>query len=106
MTRLEFPGGEFIVTYQEIPAGSPVRLRLAARDVSLTLEHQSGTSILNILPVTVDEIMQEDEAQVIVRLLAGNVPMLARITRKSAHDLGLQQEMSLFAQIKSIALLA
>ena len=105
LTRLEFAGGQFIMARQPIAVGSPVRLRLAARDVSLTLQRQSGTSILNILPVTVDEISLDDEAQVTVRVLAGGVPILARITRKSALELALQPGMEVFAQAKGIALL-
>lgn len=105
LTRLEFPGGRLTLSRQPVPVGSPVRLRLAARDVSLTLEHQQGTSILNILPVTVDDISLDDSAQVTVRLLAGGIPLLARITRKSASDMGLQPGMQVFAQIKGIALL-
>lgn len=105
LTRLAFPGGQLVLSRQAVATGSPVRLRLAARDVSLTLERQSGTSILNILPVVVDGISLDDEAQVTVRLLAGGVPVLARVTRKSAHELGLQTGMSLYAQVKGIALL-
>ena len=105
LTRLEFAGGQFIMSRQPVAVGSPVRLRLAARDVSLTLQRQSGTSILNILPVTVDEISLDDEAQVTVRVLAGGVPILARITRKSALELALQPGMEVFAQAKGIALL-
>lgn len=105
LTRLEFAGGQFIMARQPIAVGSPVRLRLAARDVSLTLQRQSGTSILNILPVTVDEISLDDEAQVTVRVLAGGVPILARITRKSALELALQPGLEVFAQAKGIALL-
>lgn len=105
LTRLKFAGGQFIMARQPIAVGSPVRLRLAARDVSLTLQRQSGTSILNILPVTVDEISLDDEAQVTVRVLAGGVPILARITRKSALELALQPGLEVFAQAKGIALL-
>ena len=105
LTRLDFAGGQFTMARQPIAVGSPVRLRLAARDVSLTLQRQSGTSILNILPVTVDEISLDDDAQVTVRVLAGSVPILARITRKSALELGLQPGMEIFAQAKGIALL-
>jgi molybdate transport system ATP-binding protein len=105
LTRLAFAGGELLLARQPVSAGSPVRLRLAARDVSLTLLRQSGTSILNILPATVDGISLSDEAQVTVRLMAGGVPLLARVTRKSAADLGLQPGMEVFAQVKSIALL-
>ncbi|MBT8046938.1 MAG: molybdenum ABC transporter ATP-binding protein [Xanthomonadales bacterium] len=106
LTHLDFPGGKITMTRLDLPGGSPVRLRLAARDVSLTLERQSGTSILNILPVTVDSMKTLKNAQVNVRLMAGGVPLLARITRKSCEELGLEKGKPLFAQIKSIALLA
>jgi molybdate transport system ATP-binding protein len=105
LTRLEFAGGQLTLGRLPLAAGSPVRLRLAARDVSLTLERQTGTSILNILPVTVDGISLNDEAQVTVRLLAGEVPLLARVSRRSARDLGLQPGMPVFAQVKGVALL-
>ena len=90
LTYLEFAGGQVTVPREDLGEGSQARLKLAARDVSLTLEHQSGTSILNILPAVIDEITDEDSAQVTVRLLAGDAPVLARITRKSAVDLALK----------------
>ena len=105
LTYLEFAGGQVTVPREDLGEGSQVRLKLAARDVSLTLEHQSGTSILNILPAVIDKITDEDSAQVTVRLLAGDAPVLARITRKSAIDLALQAGKSVYAQIKSVALL-
>jgi molybdate transport system ATP-binding protein len=74
--------------------------------VSLTLEQQTGTSILNIIPVTVDDLTTDGDSQVTVRLLAGDVPMLARITRRSAVELGLKAGKPVFAQVKSIALLS
>ena len=105
LTHLDFAGGQLTMARQSIAVGSPVRLRIAARDVSLTLRRQSGTSILNILPVTVDEISLDDDAQVTIRVLAQDVPLLARITRKSALELGLQPGLEVFAQVKGIALL-
>jgi molybdate transport system ATP-binding protein len=105
LTYLEFAGGRVSVPREDLQVGSEVRLKLAARDVSLTLEHQSGTSILNILPAVIDEISDEDSAQVTARLLAGDAPVLARITRKSAVDLALKPGKSVYAQIKSVALL-
>jgi molybdate transport system ATP-binding protein len=105
LTQLDFAGGQITVTREDIRPGEQVRLRLAARDVSLTLEHQSDTSILNIFPAVVNEITREDSAMVTVRLLAGGVPVLARITRKSAVELKLEIGKSVFAQVKSVALL-
>ena len=106
LTHLDFPGGRFTVTRKALPVGHSVRLRVAARDVSLTLEHQSDTSILNIFPATIDEIMPEGSAQVTVRLLAGDVPLLSRVTRKSAALLELAHGKSVYVQAKSVALLS
>jgi molybdate transport system ATP-binding protein len=105
LTCLEFAGGLVTVPREDLEIGARVRLRLAARDVSLTLAHQSDTSILNIFPAIIDEITDEDSAQVTLRLLAGEVPILARITRKSASDLDLCPGKPVYAQVKSVALL-
>lgn len=105
LTYLDCAAGRITVAGRNLQAGDKVRLRLAARDVSLTLEHQSGTSILNIFPASVEAINEESPAQVTVRLLAGGVPMLSRITRKSASELDLLPGKSVYAQVKSVALL-
>jgi len=106
LTYLDFPGGRFTVTRKALAVGHSVRLRVAARDVSVTLEHQSGTSILNIFPATIDEITPAGSARVTVRLLAGGVPLLSRITKKSAALLELKNGKSVYAQAKSVALLS
>lgn len=106
LTYLNFAAGQITVTRKTAQVGDHVRMRLAARDVSLTLKHQSDTSILNIFPAIVDEITDEGSAQVTVRLLAGGVPMLSRITRKSAVELDLKTGKSVYVQVKSVALLA
>ena len=106
LTYLDFNGGRFTVAHKELPIGSGVRLRVAARDVSLTLEHQSDTSILNIFPAIIDEMVTEGKAQMTVRLMVGGVPMLSRVTRKSSALLDLKAGKQVYAQAKSVALLA
>jgi len=105
LSHLHFSGGELVVPGIDSPPGSEVRLHLAARDVSLTLGHQSGTSILNIFKAVVEQIIDDGPSQVTVRLLAGNAPLLSRITRKSAVELKLEPGMSVYAQVKSVAVL-
>ena len=104
LTHIDFSGGRFTVPKRDLPVQSAVRLKIAARDVSLTKERQSGTSILNIVPVTVTEITPEGESQVMVKLDANGTPLLSRITRKSAQLLELIKGSNLFAQIKTVAL--
>jgi molybdate transport system ATP-binding protein len=85
--------------------GSSVRLRVLARDVSVTLASARDTSILNIVPATVCEAVDDGAAQVLLRLNAHGTPLLARITRKSAYALALAPGMSVYAQIKGVAVL-
>jgi molybdate transport system ATP-binding protein len=106
LTMLEFAGGRFTVPHKELPIGSKVRLRVAARDVSLTLARQSDTSILNIFPASIEAISPEGEAQMTVRLRVGDSTLLARVTRKSAALLDLQPGKQVFAQAKGVAVLA
>jgi len=106
LTYLDFPGGRFSVPRSRLPLGSPARLQIKARDVSITLQHQSHTSILNIFPATVDALQAENPSQITVRLLCGGVPLLARITRRSADELDLAPGASVYVQVKSVALLS
>lgn len=106
LTYLEFADTRIVVPQMRLTIGSQVRLQIAARDVSLTLQHQSHTSILNIFPATVDAITNEGQSQVTVRLLVNGAPLLSRITRKSAVLLDLHPSKHVFAQAKSIAMLS
>ena len=103
---LEFSGGKFIVPDDGMPIESLVRIRVAARDVSLTKKKQTDTSILNIFPAVVEEIAPESKAQIIVRLSMGRVILLSCLTRKSASTLGLEIGLSIFVQVKSVAILS
>lgn len=106
LTSLQFAGGFFTVGGRELPIGRTARLRVLARDVSLTLRHQAATSILNIFPARVEELSADGASRVVVRLSAQGVPLLSRITRKSADLLGLAPGMQVFVQVKTVALLA
>jgi molybdate transport system ATP-binding protein len=107
LTRLDFAGGTIYVPRRRPPtAAGRVRCRIEARDVSLTLQKQAGTSILNIIPVTVvDMAPTEHAAQVLVRLDAGGTPLLARITQRSWKTLGLAPGSRVWAQVKTVVLI-
>ncbi len=105
LSWLDFSGGRFNVAIKSLVIGSKVRLQVLARDVSITLVRQQQTSILNIFPVTVEQLVQEGDTQMTVRLMAESVPILSRITQKSAQQLDLKVGDRVYAQIKSVALL-
>jgi len=107
LTRLDFAGGTIYVPRRRPPTSAgKVRCRIEARDVSLTLQKQAGTSILNIIPVVVvDMAPTEHAAQVLVRLDAAGTPLLARITQRSWNTLGLEPGSRVWAQVKTVVLI-
>ena len=105
LSYLDFAGGRFSVARNALPIGHSARLRVLARDVSITLQPQTGTSILNIFPASIDDLIEEGPAQMLVRLDIAGVPVLARITRKSASVLALAPGKQVYAQVKAVALL-
>lgn len=104
LSHLDFAGGRFHVVRNSLPVGHKARLRVLARDVSITLQAQSGTSILNIFPAVVEDLAEAGQSQMLVRLRLAGAPLLARITRKSASALGLVPGKPVYAQVKTVAL--
>lgn len=94
------------IAHPALVIGSTLRLKVQARDVSLALTADSTSSILNRLPVQVLQCRPADNpAHLLVSLDATGNALLARITRYSADQLGLHPGQTLWAQIKSVALL-
>ncbi|MGH8451509.1 molybdenum ABC transporter ATP-binding protein [Pseudomonas sp.] len=95
------------VAHAPLALGKQLRIKVQARDVSLSLQAGEHSSILNRLPVTVtQEISADNSAHVLVRLDAGGTPLLARITRFSRDQLQLHPGQTLWAHIKAVAVLA
>lgn len=109
LLTVRLPGSELTirVAHSPLQPGKPLRFKIQARDVSLNLQPDEHSSILNRLPVTiVSEVPADNAAHVLVRMDAGGTPLLARITRFSKDQLQLHPGQRLWAQIKSVALLA
>lgn len=105
LTRMDVAGQTLLVNHLPQAAGQVRRVRIPARDVSICRQRPNDSSILNILPVTISEIEHSDAPRLLLRLSLGPQYLLARITRKSATELGLRVGDNVFAQIKSAALL-
>uniref|UniRef100_UPI0025CDA05A molybdenum ABC transporter ATP-binding protein n=1 Tax=Polaromonas sp. UBA4122 TaxID=1947074 RepID=UPI0025CDA05A len=105
LSYADFSGGRISLLNQSVQLGQRVRVRIQARDVSLTLHRQEGTSVLNIFPVTLTSLSPDSPGQVMVSLDAGGSTLLARITQKSAEALQLQPGRQVYAQVKGVAVL-
>ncbi len=122
MCTLAFAGGHLLLPQTRttpLPAHTPVRVRIQARDVSLSLDAPLRTSVLNVLPATITDLSPDDQGQVLVGLnVSGGVGadgatgadgapatrLLSRISQASVHRLGLVPGMAVFAQIKGVAM--
>jgi molybdate transport system ATP-binding protein len=103
LAELSFAGGTLRVAGPEMDIGVQVRVHIRARDVSLMLGRPEMTSVLNVFEGTVVEIAETDSPQVDVRLDIGS-PLIARITKKSMHDLNIRIGVTLHALVKAVAI--
>ena len=86
--------------------GETIRVRIPARDVSLTREKPVSSSILNIFEGKISEIHDGiDGPTVVILVRCGKQHLLARITRKSLSDLRLKIGQRVYAQVKGVALM-
>ncbi len=105
LTHVQFTGGTLSLPAIDAPLGTALRIQIYARDVSITLEIAKATSILNVLPAIITDLIDDEGGQSIVRLQVGSQPLLAHITRKSAQLLNLQTGMKVYVQIKGTSIL-
>lgn len=107
LTQLDYGGGSLWVGQVRQLSGSRVRTRVLARDVSISLQRAHDTSISNILPARIAEIRDAGADKVNVRMTVGDEHMLlSRITRRSRDQLGLAVGTEVYAQVKSVSLMA
>ncbi len=111
LTVLQTAGGAIRVPRLSLTIGQPLRLRIRARDVALSLSEPTGTSFQNILSGTVAEIgehiqMRHDSgASAMVEISVDiGAPLRVRVTRKSLVELGLQVGSPVFAMIKAVSI--
>jgi molybdate transport system ATP-binding protein len=105
LSTAQFAGGELLLARQDAGIGQPVRIRIQARDVSLSLTPARDSSILNIIPATVVEMVDDGAGQVMLGLDANGARLLSRITRKSVDTMQLAPGCAVYAQIKGVAIL-
>jgi len=104
LTTLAFDGGELAVPNLDALVGEPVRARIRARDVSVSLDRPRAISVQNILDATVVGVGEEYGAIVDVTLRVGSAVLVARITRKAADQLGLGEGQHVHALVKAVAI--
>jgi len=81
-------------------------VRILARDVSLMRGQPHDTSILNVLPMTIQAIDETAPGKAVVTgRTDGGQTLLAELTRKSVEALNLATGQQVHAQIKAVAMM-
>ena len=104
LAQVQFSGGRLWVRNDGVPVGARVRLRVLARDVSITTQEPHHTSIQNHFQVRIEEARTDSHpSQMMLRLRVGEVWLSARITQRAWSLLGLRVGLDVWAQVKSVA---
>lgn len=106
LIRAECEGVSIWLKQQDEKPGQSLRIRLLARDLSISLNPPEQHSILNTLPARIITIADTAHpAHKLVQLALGNRQVLSRITAKSCSELGLSPNMSVWVLVKSAAVI-
>ncbi|MDA1062737.1 MAG: molybdenum ABC transporter ATP-binding protein [Proteobacteria bacterium] len=103
LSLLTFAGGELWLPGRLGNIGDRYRLRIRANDVSLSRTRPQDTTVLNLLDVVIEAVQDAPPAAQLIRVLAGQQRLVARITRRSRENLNLQPGDRVVAQVKAVA---
>lgn len=102
MTALALGDQHIWVSRVKQPVKSALRIRIQSADVSLALQPPQNSSIRNVLPAQVMELLEVDD-QIEVRLRIGVNELWARISPWARDELGIRPGLWLYAQVKSVS---
>ena len=104
LAQVDVAGSSLWVQDQGLSVSQTIRLRLLARDLSISTQEPTHTSIQNHWPVQIVDVQEQDHpAQCLVRLQHAGGMLLARITHRAWDQLQLQVGQQVWAQFKSVA---
>jgi molybdate transport system ATP-binding protein len=106
LAKVAFDGGSVWVRDSGMPLGQPVRLRVLARDVSLTAHEAQDSSIQNHIQGCIEAIADDvHPSQALVRIRCGASVLVARVTKRALSALSLTEGVAVWAQVKSVAVI-
>jgi molybdate transport system ATP-binding protein len=86
--------------------GTPIVLEIHAQDISLFVEKNTASSMLNSLPVTIVSYSELTGHQLLIKLALDDDFLTTFITKKSFEELGLTIGMSLYACFKAVSVIS
>jgi molybdate transport system ATP-binding protein len=104
VTTVNCDGLDILLSGNHFEEDHRVRILVHARDVSLSLSPAQDSSILNILPVTIERIHAAVNGGHRVECIANELRILAMLSVRSVQKLGLTPGMPVYAQFKATAM--
>jgi len=104
LSELDAGGVPLFLPHVNRPLGTPLRVRIAAQDVMVSLNTPTGMSALNVLPGTVGAVRTGDGPGAIVSIDTAAGRVLARVTRRSVAALALSPGVACHAIVKTVAI--
>jgi len=90
---------------RQFTLGQVLKIRILARDVSLSLQPLRDSSIQNSFKSVITDVKNlPGSSQCLVQLKCSSQTLLAKITKRSYSNLGLQIGSTVWAQVKSVAM--
>jgi molybdate transport system ATP-binding protein len=106
LIRIRTPLGELWAKDQQQGLGTTVRVRLLARDVSVSLAEPVDSSVQNRCQGQILAIQSDvHPAQGLLSMRVGEQLILARVTQRAIEHLSLKVGISVWLQFKSVALM-
>jgi molybdate transport system ATP-binding protein len=104
LTTVSCGGQVVLVPRIDAERGAPIRLRIPARDVIISLEEPRHISVNNIIPATVCGMAEDGPGHAaLVELDVGGGQILSRITLDAAQRLRLKPGLRVLALVKSVS---
>nr|WP_083599320.1 molybdenum ABC transporter ATP-binding protein [Shimia gijangensis] len=104
LSELDAKGASLFLPRVPQQIGAPVRVRIAAQDVMLSLTRPEGISALNILKGRISQIRAGDGPGAIVSLDTNAGRVLARLTRRSVTAMSLAEDLEVYAVVKTVSI--
>ncbi len=108
MAVLSVSGAQFLVPSNGTALGERHRLRILAGDVSLARERPNQSTIVNIVRARILSAQERGDNQITVILGLGEEgngeKLISRVTRRSWRLLNLEPGLTVYAQVKGVAL--
>jgi molybdate transport system ATP-binding protein len=103
LSLLRTKGGNLFLPRIQNPVGTQARIRILGQDVILATEMPRGLSAMNVLEGQITSIRFGDGPGALVQLSMNGDPLLARITRRSVAQMGLEVGQPCYAIVKTLS---